>query len=230
MNRSIEEIFNSIKHNEGILPKEELQELINREEETRIFLIDYMENFKDDYKIALEDMSYFGHIYATYLLAQFKEEKFYDIYLDILELPNNDAIALFDDGIKEHGGKIIASIYNKDDSRLIEIIQDDEVHKEIKGAIKDAFEIIESENPKYIDSIFNAVGNWECFKEEISLEDLISTELKKGIENLEINNSFEAIAKNKVVEKVKAPENVKIGRNDLCICGSKKKYKKCCGK
>jgi SWIM/SEC-C metal-binding protein len=24
-------------------------------------------------------------------------------------------------------------------------------------------------------------------------------------------------------------ETVKIGRNDLCICGSDKKYKKCCG-
>jgi len=25
-------------------------------------------------------------------------------------------------------------------------------------------------------------------------------------------------------------EDVKIGRNDPCICGSGKKYKKCCGK
>ncbi|MGL5086243.1 MAG: SEC-C metal-binding domain-containing protein, partial [Clostridium sp.] len=31
--------------------------------------------------------------------------------------------------------------------------------------------------------------------------------------------------KNKIVV-----EEVKIGRNEPCICGSEKKYKKCCGK
>ena len=30
MNKTIEEIFNGIKHNEGRLPKEELQELISK--------------------------------------------------------------------------------------------------------------------------------------------------------------------------------------------------------
>lgn len=135
MNKSIEEIFNSIKNNEGRLPKEELKELISREDEAKAFLIDYMTDFKINYKNALEDMSYFGHIYATYLLAQFKEKSFYDIYLDILELPNNSAMALYDDGIKEHGGRIIASVYNQDNTRLIEIIQSDNIAKEIKCAV-----------------------------------------------------------------------------------------------
>lgn len=224
MNRSIEEIFNSIKYNEGKLPKEELQELIDRKDETIVFLIDYMKDFKENYKVALDDMSYFGHIYATYLLAQFREEKFYDIYLDILELPNNVAIGLYDDGIKEHGGKIIASIYNKDDSRLIEIIQSDNVSEEVKCAIKDAFEIIQNNEERYIESIFDEVSNWECFKEEEKeviegfedeeLNNLIANELKKGIDNFIMKNSIP----------------VKLGRNDLCSCGSKKKYKRCCGK
>lgn len=227
MKRSIEEIFNSIKHNEGRLPKEELQELISRKDETVVFLIEYMKDFKENYKVALEDMSYFGHIYATYLLAEFREEKFYDIYLDILELPNDVAMALYDDGIKEHGGKIIASIYNKDDSRLIEIIQSDNISKEVKCAVKDAFEIIQNDNPIYIENIFDEVSSWECFKEEktegiesmqgmedSSLNNLIANELKKGIDNFIMKNSIP----------------VKLGRNDLCSCGSKKKYKRCCGK
>jgi preprotein translocase subunit SecA len=33
-----------------------------------------------------------------------------------------------------------------------------------------------------------------------------------------------------VHEKVKDAEGQKIGRNDLCPCGSGKKFKKCCGK
>jgi len=33
-----------------------------------------------------------------------------------------------------------------------------------------------------------------------------------------------------VHEKAKNEEGEKVGRNDLCPCGSGKKYKKCCGK
>lgn len=220
MNKSIEEIFNSIKNNEGRLPKEELKELISREDEAKAFLIDYMTDFKINYKNALEDMSYFGHIYATYLLAQFKEKSFYDIYLDILELPNNSAMALYDDGIKEHGGRIIASVYNEDNTRLIEIIQSDNIAKEIKCAVKEAFEIIESENPKLINSIFEEVSKWECFKEEdttlnnLLTNDLIVDELRQGMNDFIMKNSVP----------------LKLGRNDLCSCGSNKKYKRCCGK
>ncbi|MGL5084852.1 MAG: DUF1186 domain-containing protein [Clostridium sp.] len=224
MNKSIEEIFNSIKHNEGRLPKEELQELINRENESRDFLVQYMEEFTYDNKIALEDMSYFGHIYATYLLAQFKEKDFYNIYLDILESPNSLALLLFDDSIIEHGGRIIASIFNGDDTRLIEIIQSNKVDKEIKYIVKDAFEIIRGSNPKYINNIFEEVSNWECFKEQeeippvnpsdVFIDDVVVDNFKNGINDFIMKNSIE----------------LKLGRNDICNCGSGKKYKRCCGK
>lgn len=224
MNKSIEEIFSGIRYNEGRLPKEELQELINRESETRIFLVEYMRDFKENHKIALEDMSYFGHIYATYLLAQFKEKDFYDIYLDLLEIPNSIALALFDDSIIEHGGRIIASVYTGDDTRLIEIIQSDIVDKEIKYVVKDAFEIIRGNNPKYINSIFEEVSSWECFKEQevsapvkpsdVFIDDSIVDNFKNGINDFIMKNSIE----------------LKLGRNDICNCGSGKKYKRCCGK
>jgi len=32
-----------------------------------------------------------------------------------------------------------------------------------------------------------------------------------------------------IKDKVKDDEGNKVGRNDLCPCGSGKKYKKCCG-
>lgn len=211
MNREIKDIFRKIEINQGYLPKKELEELINRKDETTEYLISYMKDFLCNYKKALEDMSFFGHIYATYLLAQFKEKRFYDIYLDILELENNSALGLFDDRLLEDGGRIIASIYNGDNTRLIEIIQSEEAAKEIKMTIKEAFEIIESRESKLIDDIFKEIEEWECFSEEDdSLDNLIQKELQKGITNA-------LLKKNKV------------GRNDPCICGSGKKFKKCCG-
>ena len=37
-------------------------------------------------------------------------------------------------------------------------------------------------------------------------------------------------AQQNVSSKVKTADGKKVGRNDLCPCGSGKKYKKCCGK
>jgi preprotein translocase subunit SecA len=37
-------------------------------------------------------------------------------------------------------------------------------------------------------------------------------------------------AKDLITQKAKDEDGVKVGRNDLCPCGSGKKYKKCCGK
>lgn len=57
-----------------------------------------------------------------------------------------------------------------------------------------------------------------CFKDE--------NEKEKSNESL--NLDYEKARK--VLENLTKGEIIKIGRSDLCPCGSGKKYKKCCGK
>ena len=61
-----------------------------------------------------------------------------------------------------------------------------------------------------------------------SLLEKIKNDLIKFLFNLNIVVSNEANSKNET--KVTPIDNKKIGRNEKCPCGSKKKYKHCCGK
>tara|TARA_A100001011_G_C14318613_1_gene849243 strand:- start:1532 stop:1822 length:291 start_codon:yes stop_codon:yes gene_type:complete len=54
---------------------------------------------------------------------------------------------------------------------------------------------------------------------DFSTENLNSILQSMGINNNNIDN-----------KKTEPKKRDKIGRNELCSCGSKKKYKKCCGK
>ena len=60
----------------------------------------------------------------------------------------------------------------------------------------------------------------DIFSEElIKLANSVRRWSYKGYSQTEIDNKKKTV----VVE-------VKVGRNDVCICGSGKKYKKCCGR
>lgn len=49
--------------------------------------------------------------------------------------------------------------------------------------------------------------------------------------NKKTNNSYDYVIRNgNIIKRPTVKNIVKIGRNDLCPCGSGKKYKKCCGK
>jgi len=58
---------------------------------------------------------------------------------------------------------------------------------------------------------------------------LIRSEIRQNIERKQVAKGEAVVDQNKI--KKAAPKTVvKIGRNDLCSCGSGKKYKQCCGK
>ena len=58
---------------------------------------------------------------------------------------------------------------------------------------------------------------------------LVKAEIRQNVERKQVAKG-EAVNDNNKVKKA-APKRVnKIGRNDLCPCGSGKKYKQCCGK
>ena len=58
---------------------------------------------------------------------------------------------------------------------------------------------------------------------------LLNAEIRQNLERKPVEKGHAVEDQNKI--KKAAPKRVsKIGRNDLCPCGSGKKYKQCCGK
>lgn len=142
MKKTIEEIFRDIEYNTGKFPREHIQELIQRKEEAKPFLLDFMRNFSKNYKIAIEKENYFGHIYATYLLAEFNEKSFLEIFLQLLRLPNEIPYELYGDGITEDGSRILASVYDGNIDLIKTLIEDEKTGEFERGEGVEALNIL----------------------------------------------------------------------------------------
>lgn len=70
-----------------------------------------------------ENESYFAHINAVYLLAQFRIIEAYPVYIEILKLPDKLPHKLFGDSICEAGGRILASL-----PRYVLILENNKLH------------------------------------------------------------------------------------------------------
>ena len=79
-----------------------------------------------------ENESYFAHIYATYLLAQFRIIEAYPVYVEILKLPDELPHKLFGDSICEAGGRILASICGNKLELIKELIVNEQVDEFVR--------------------------------------------------------------------------------------------------
>ena len=59
---------------------------------------------------------------------------------------------------------------------------------------------------------------------------LVKSEIRQNIERKEVSKTKNTNRTDDTAVKIPKKNKVKVHRNDLCPCGSGKKYKQCCGK
>lgn len=133
----MQNLFEKISYNNGHFPKKELEEIISEKETYIPELLSVAEDVRVNYKKYIEKNTgnYLGHIYAFYLLAQFRVMAFYPVFVDILKLPEDDLDVLLGDFLTEDSGRILASLYDKPDdiTLLKELIEDENVYIYARG-------------------------------------------------------------------------------------------------
>ena len=72
------------------------------------------------------------HLFAIYLLAQFRETRACDAFLRFFSLPGEDALNLTGDMVTEHGAAVIASVCGGDPSPLLRLAQDESVNEFVR--------------------------------------------------------------------------------------------------
>jgi hypothetical protein len=115
----------------------------------------------------LED-DYMGHLYALFLLAEFREPRAFATVMNILELPEESLDLLLGDSLTEDYAKIITSVYNGDLASIKRVIENpnNDLYARIaainglvslvKVSVLDQDEIIQ-----YIASLFQ-LDNFRC--------------------------------------------------------------------
>lgn len=131
----MKEILDSIRYNDDrIFPRKRLQELITEKEEMIPHLLDVMKEVRENPDAVLDYPTRFDHIYACYLLAQFRVKEFFPLWIDILKFPDEMPHNLFGDVITEDADRILASVYDGDIEAIKGLIEDAEVDEYVRQA------------------------------------------------------------------------------------------------
>ena len=155
------ELLKEIEYNNGDFPEAQLKEIINRREEFIPELLEILKNAKENYEEILEEREYFAHIYASFLLAQFKEKQSLKLIIDLVSLPDEIPDDLFGDLITEELHKILASVCDGDTQPIKKLVEDSSINEYVRCAAIKVFIVLlgegvisQSEVIEYYKSLF----------------------------------------------------------------------------
>lgn len=126
-------LLKQIQYYDETFPKKELEKIVRNKER---FIPDLLAVMKDVVKNTEKylDDDCMLYLYASYLLAQFQVTEFFDIFLDVLNLPDPIPAYLYDDSLTEDAGRIIASTYSGNTKRIYDLIENTSIDSFTRGA------------------------------------------------------------------------------------------------
>ncbi|SCW80306.1 SEC-C motif-containing protein [Paenibacillus tianmuensis] len=129
----MEQILQAIRYNNGRFPRNELQQIIEQKEEAIPYLLQIMNDLKDDYEKVLDRPTRIDFIYAYFLLAQFQVKELFPIMIDVLSKPSEICENIFEDAITEDISRILASVYNGEIDLLFGLIENTKANQYARG-------------------------------------------------------------------------------------------------
>ncbi len=138
----MKELIKEIQYKNGKFPEEQLKEIINHKEEFIPELLEILKDAKENYGEILEKPNYFAHIYAIFLLAQFKEKQSFKYIIDLISLPKEIPDDIFGDFLTEDLHKILASVCGGDTQPIKRLVEDSNVNEYVRCAAIKSFIVL----------------------------------------------------------------------------------------
>lgn len=114
------------------------------------------------------DPDYMAHIYAMFLLAQFREQRAYPLITEFFSHPGDISLDLTGDMVTEDLHRILASVSCGDDSLMKRLVEDSEANEYVRGAALNGLValVANDEKPRdgvieYFRSLFRERLPWE---------------------------------------------------------------------
>ncbi|WP_047153960.1 DUF1186 domain-containing protein [Aneurinibacillus tyrosinisolvens] len=140
----MKDLVKEIEFNTGHFPREVLEKIMDRKEETIPELLSVVYDIRDNPEKYTTSRygNYMAHIYSVYLLAQFRVKELYPVFLDILKHPSDILDNLWGDVLMEAGANILASVCCEDIEPIKEVIEDPGVDEYSRGEALQALTIL----------------------------------------------------------------------------------------
>ena len=131
---NIEEIVEQLEFNDGSFPRDAVKAAISNREEITPHLLKILEQAKDNPEEIVAEESYMAHIYAMFLLAQFREKRAYPLIVDFFSLPDDIPYETTGDVVTGHLPKILASVSCGDTSLITALVENENAEEFVRGA------------------------------------------------------------------------------------------------
>ena len=127
-------IIERFKSFDWTFPREDLEPAIAARDQITPHLLQILEHaVKHAYELAEQEM-YMGHIYAMYLLAQFREQRAYPLIVEFFSLPGDLSLDLTGDVVTESLGRILASVSGGETSLITRLAEDGGANEYVRAA------------------------------------------------------------------------------------------------
>jgi len=139
----IEEILRELEFNRGHFPRKAVEAAVAQREAVTPHLLKLIEHAYDNAERLDDDSeetgACMGHIYAMYLLAQFRERAAYPLIVRFFSLPGELSLDLTGDVATEALPNILASVSCGDTSLMKEMVENPALSEWVRGAALRAF-------------------------------------------------------------------------------------------
>ncbi|WP_172600755.1 DUF1186 domain-containing protein [Chlamydia abortus] len=133
MTMEISHILEDLAYDEGILPREAIEAAIVKHAQITPYLLQILEDATERVPELINDGSYQGHLYAMYLLAQFRETRALPLIIKLFSYSDDTPHAIAGDVLTEDLSRVLASVCD-DVSLIKELIESPGINPYVKAA------------------------------------------------------------------------------------------------
>ena len=133
------EILHQLERADGRFPRAAVEGAVSRREEITPELLRILEEVTDRAMQLDAEGDYMAHIYAMFLLAQFRETRAYPLVVRFVSLPSDRLDSLCGDFITQHLGQILASVCGGELDGIQSLIENEDADQWARGAALSSF-------------------------------------------------------------------------------------------
>jgi hypothetical protein len=140
---TISEILKELEPYTGRFPMKAMRAAVEQHEAITPELLRVLETAAENPVEFAKREDYMLHVFALFLLAQFREKRAYPLAARIFSAPGEVPFDLFGDTVTEGLSQILGSVYDGDPTPLEKLIESEDVNEYVRNAAIDAFLVLE---------------------------------------------------------------------------------------
>jgi hypothetical protein len=129
----VQDILKQLEVNEGTFPREAVAQAIEQREAITPELLRVLEDAHHNVE-HLSETGYMAHLYAMYLLAQFREPRAYPLIVQFFSTPGEITLDVTGDVVTEDLGRILASVFDDNIEPITSLIENEHANEFVRYA------------------------------------------------------------------------------------------------